>query len=210
MTRIVGLVVILLLFSDCRRQPETLASPPGPSPLAVRLDYLRHLGLDAVVKGKPVRVVALYANAPDYKPTGSPARDGYEGIACLDDAARAAVVYLRAYESTGDVHARDDAIGLLAFVVAMEQGDGEFVNFIDAKGRPNLTAPSSRKSMSYWGARSIWAMGEAVRVLGRRDSAELATVRPVLDRATTRMAREIDAGRLIGSSASATSEALLG
>ena len=204
------LLLLVLLLSDCRRQPETLASPPGPSPLAVRLDYLRHLGLDAVVKGKPVRVVALYANAPDYKPTGSPARDGYEGIACLDDAARAAVVYLRAYESTGDTRARDDALGLLSFVVAMEQGDGEFVNFIDAKGRPNLIAPSSRKSMSYWAARSIWALGEAVRVLGKRDSTELTPIRPVLDRAMTRMARDIDARRLIGGSSTATSEALLG
>ena len=194
----------------CRRQPEALASPPGPKPLAVRLDYLNHLGLDAVVKGRPVRVVSLYAEAPDYRPTGSPARDGYEGIASLDDAARAAVVYLRAYETTGDTRARDQALGLLAFVVGMEQGDGEFVNFVDAQGRPNRNAPSSRKSMSYWAARSIWAMGEAVRVLGPHDSTELTTVRPVLDRAVNRMAREIDAGRLIGGSATATSEALLG
>ena len=194
----------------CRRQPEALASPPGPSPLNVRLDYLRHLGLDAVVNGRPVRVVSLYAEAPDYRPTGSPARDGYEGIASLDDAARAAVVYLRAYETTGDARARDEAIGLLGFIVGMEQGDGEFVNFVDAQGRPNRNAPSSRKSMSYWGARSIWALGEAVRVLGPRDSTELKTVRPVLDRAVNRMAREIDAGRLIGGSATATSEALLG
>jgi multiple sugar transport system substrate-binding protein len=178
--------------------------------LAIRLDYLHRLGLDAVVKGRPVRVVSLYAEAPDYRPTGSPARDGYEGVASLDDAARAAVVYLRAYETTGDARARDEALGLLAFVVEMEQGDGEFVNFVDARGRPNRKAPSSRKSMSYWAARSIWAMGEGVRVLGPRDSAELKTVRPVLDRAVNRMAREIEAGRLIDGSATATSEALLG
>ncbi len=198
------------LLAGCGRQPEVLASPPGPAPLAIRLDYLQHLGLDAVVKGRPVRVVALYAEAPDYRPTGSPARDGYEGIASLDDAARAAVVYLRAYETTGNARARDEALGLLAFVVAMEQGDGEFVNFIDAQGRPNRDAPSSRKSMSYWAARSIWALGEAVRVLGPRDSAELKGARPVLDRAVNRMAREIEAGRLIGGSATATAEALLG
>ncbi|MEP6857592.1 MAG: extracellular solute-binding protein [Gemmatimonadales bacterium] len=207
---IATLLSVAQVVVGCRRQPEALASPPGPSPIAIRLDYLHHLGLDAVVKGQPVRVVSLYAEAPDYRPTGSPARDGYEGIASLDDAARAAVVYLRAYETTGDARARDEALGLLAFVVGMEQGDGEFVNFVDAQGRPNRNAPSSRKSMSYWGARSIWAMGEAVRVLGPRDSADLKAVRPVLDRAVDRMAREIEAGRLIGGSATATSEALLG
>ncbi|HEU4748048.1 MAG TPA: hypothetical protein VFS56_06065, partial [Gemmatimonadaceae bacterium] len=205
-------MLLVLLLAGCDRQPDTIATPPGPAPLAIRLDHLRSLGLDAVVKGQPVRVVALYADAPDYRPTASPARDGYEGIASLDDAARAAVVYLRAYESTGDTIARREALGLLAFVIAMEQGDGEFVNFIDAAGDLNRNAVSSRKSMSYWAARSIWAMGEAVRVLGHDPSASatLDKIRPVLDRAVARMAREIDAGRLIGGSATATSEALLG
>ena len=184
--------------------------PAGPAPLAINLDYLRHLGLDASVGGAPVRVVSLYAEAPDYRPVGSPARDGYEGIASLDDAARAAVVYLRAYEQTGDARAHDEALKLLAFVAAMEQGDGEFVNFVDAKGKLNRDAPSSRKSMSYWAARSLWALGEATRVLGPSDSVQLRVLRPVLNRTIERTAREIDAGHLIGGSATATAEALLG
>ena len=57
--------------------------------------------MDAVVNGRPVRVVALYAEAPDYLPTGSPVRDGSEGVACVDDAARAAIVYLRAVRGNG-------------------------------------------------------------------------------------------------------------
>ena len=184
--------------------------PAGPAPLVVNLDYLRHLGLDAVVAGRPVRVVSLYAEAPDYRPAGSPARDGYEGMASLDDAARAAVAYLRAYEQTGDARAREEALKLLAFVASMEQGDGEFVNFVDARGRLNRDAPSSRKSMSFWAARSIWALGEAVRVLGPRDSAQLTAVRPVLARAVARLARDVDARQLIGGSTTATAEALLG
>jgi multiple sugar transport system substrate-binding protein len=108
------------------------------------------------------------------------------------------------------VRSRDEALGLLAFITAMERGDGEFVNFIDSTGRLNLNAPSSRKSMSYWAARSIWALGEAVRVLGPRDSTVSASMRPTLDRAIARMAREVEAGRLIGGSTTATAEALLG
>ncbi len=176
----------------------------------ISLEHLHHLGLDAVVKGRPVRVVALYAEAPDYRPTASPVRDGSEGIASLDDAARAAIVYLRAYELTGDVRARNEALGLLAFVAAMEEGDGEFVNFIDEEGQLNREAPSSRKSMSYWAARSLWALGEAVRVLGPAHVNESTGMRPVLDRAVARMAREVEGGRLIGGSATATAEALLG
>jgi multiple sugar transport system substrate-binding protein len=200
---------LISLSASCGRGAETHV-PSGMAPLAVRLDHLQHLGLDAVVKGRPVRVVSLYAEAPDYRPTGSPARDGFEGIASVDDAARAAVVYLREYEATGDPRAHDEAVRLLDFVTAMEQGDGEFVNFIDSAGRLNRNAPSSRKSMSYWAARSIWALGEAVRVLGPRDSTQLKSMRPVLDRAVARMAREIDSRRLIGGSTTATAEALLG
>jgi len=205
-----ALLALGVLAAGCRRQAESGPVAPGPKPLAIRLDHLEHLGLDAVVKGQPVRVVSLYSEAPSYRPVPSPARDGFEGIASLDDAARAAVVYLREYEATSDLRARDEAVRLLGFVTAMEQGDGEFVNFIDSAGRLNRSAPSSRKSMSYWGARSVWALGEAARVLGPRDSAQLRTMRPVLDRAVTRMARDVDARQLIGGSTTATAEALLG
>jgi multiple sugar transport system substrate-binding protein len=209
-TIMLALIALAGIHSGCRRQSEPLAVSRGPSPLAIRLDHLRHLGMNAVVNGQPVRVVSLYAEAPDYRLVGSPARDGFEGITSVDDAARAAVVYLRDYEVTGDARSRDEALGLLAFITAMERGDGEFVNFIDSTGRLNLTAPSSRKSMSYWAARSIWALGEAVRVLGSKDSAQLKRMRPTLDRAIARMAREIEAGRLLGGSTTATAEALLG
>src|SRR5258708_15895239 len=176
----------------------------------MRLEPLQHLGLDAVVRGRKVRVVSLYAEAPDYRPTGSPKRDGFEGIASLDDAARAAVVYLRQYEATGDSSVRDDAVRLLNFVTAMEQGDGEFVNFIDSAGHLNRDAPSSRQSMSYWAARSIWALAEAEHVLGPKDSTLLRTTRPVLRRAIARMASEVEAERRVGGSTTPTSEALLG
>ena len=212
-TRIVASTLVLATFGTvggCGRNARSVAVEPPSPPLNVSLAHLRHLGLDAVVKGKPVRVVALYAEAPDYRPTPSPMRDGSEGIASVDDAARAAVLYLRTYEESGDPDARKQALGLLAFVTAMEQGDGEFVNFIDTRGRPNRSAPSSRKSMSYWAARSIWAMGESVRVLGLERPDPLRDVRPALRRAVTRMARDINAGRLIGGSSTATAEALLG
>jgi multiple sugar transport system substrate-binding protein len=209
-TRVVIVIGVAAIAAACGRRSESVAAPAGQPPLTVRLEYLRHLGLDAAVNDRPVRVVSLYAEAPDYRPTGSPARDGFEGIASVDDAARAAVAYLRSYEATGDERARDEALRLLSFVSAMENADGEFVNFIDAKGRQNLSAPSSRKSMSYWAARSVWALAEAVRVLRPEDSTRVSSIRPPLNRAVARMAREVDAGRLIGGSATATAEALLG
>ena len=204
------MLALTTLLCGCRRDAPSVPEGASSPPLTLSLAHLRQLGLNAVVGGKQVRMVALYAAAPDYRPVGSPARDGYEGIAALDDAARAAVVYLRSYEVSGDAGERAEALGLLAFVAAMEQGDGEFVNFVDRRGRQNRAAPSSRKSMSYWGARAIWALGEGARVLGARYVTDSTPLRPVLDRAIARLARDVDAGRLIGGSVTATSEALLG
>jgi multiple sugar transport system substrate-binding protein len=203
-------LAIAISGTSCNRTAESAPASPASRPIAVTTAYLRHLALDATVNGRHVRVVSLYANAPDYKPTGSPKRDGYEGTASVDDAARTAVAYLRYYESHADTTARDEALGLLGFVCAMEQGDGEFLNFIASSGTPNRTAPSSRKSMSYWAARSIWALGEANRVLAADSLRQLGAMKPVLDRALARMSRDIGAGRPVGGSVTATSEALLG
>ena len=204
------LALLGLLGAACSRSPEPAPAAPAARPLAVSLDHLRHLGLDATVGGRRVRVVSLYADAPDYRPTPSPARDGSEGIASVDDAARAAVVYLRRYEATGDAADRAEALGLLAFVVAMERGDGEYLNFIDARGRPNATVPSGRKSFSFWAARSLWARGEARAALGEAAFDGVPGARAALDRTVLRLVREVDAGRLVGGSATATAEAVLG
>jgi multiple sugar transport system substrate-binding protein len=199
----------LVLITACGRELEPVPKAAF-APLSLSLEHLQHLGLDVTVNRKPVRVVALYAEAPSYKPVGSPARDGYEGIAAVDDAARAAVVYLRSYEVSGDPRERAEALGLLAFVAAMEQGDGEFVNFVDTRGRLNRAALSSKKSMSYWAARAIWALGEATRVMGSPFIKDSTVLQPVLDRALARLQREVAGARLVGGSGTATSEALLG
>jgi multiple sugar transport system substrate-binding protein len=193
----------------CGSGPPPVAVPAGAKAIELRLDHLLHLGFDVTVSGRPARAVALYAEWPDYRPVGSPARDGFEGLAAVDDAARAAVVYLRHFEQTADPRSKQEALGLLSFVTAMEQGDGEFLNFIHSDGTPNRAAPTSRKSFSYWAARALWAIGEAVRVLGP-DNPDVDDLRPTLDRVLSRLAREVERGHLVGGSATATAEALIG
>jgi hypothetical protein len=76
---VVSLALGIALLSPgiaCRGESRLVPPPPGPAPVALSLDHLRSLALDAVVNGRPVRVVSLYAEAPDYRPTPSPARDG--------------------------------------------------------------------------------------------------------------------------------------
>ena len=138
----VALAAAFALPLGCRRAPMPATEAPHARPIRLNYQHLRRLMLPLTVNGRAVKVVALYAQAPDYRPTGSPARDGNEGIASVDDAARAAVVFLRAWEQEGDTLARADAVALLAFLGAMEQGDGEWLNFVDTQGRPNATVKS--------------------------------------------------------------------
>ena len=85
---LVGTVLIVVASACSSRGHAPPALPDEAAPFAPNLAHLRRLGLDATVAGRAVRVVALYAKAPDYRPAASPERDGSEGVACVDDAAR--------------------------------------------------------------------------------------------------------------------------
>jgi multiple sugar transport system substrate-binding protein len=199
-------VSVASLTAGCRDRAEP-ALVETREPLVPSHAHLERLVMDVSVDGREARAVALYSAPPGYGPVASPVRDGLEGVACVDDAARAAVLFLRRWERTRDERALTEARGLLAFVDAMERGDGEVVNFVHADGSPNETAETSRKSFSYWAARTLWATGEALRVLPAQQHGELVSL---FDRLERRMAREIEASRLVGGSVTATAEALLG
>jgi len=92
---------------------------------------------------------------------------GYEGVACVDDAARLAVLLLRAHAAYDLPWALEWARESLAFVLHLQQPDGNFVNFVlDWNGTPNLTGPTSAAGGSPWLARALWALSVGFRVTG--------------------------------------------
>ena len=88
---------------------------------------------------------AVYARATPGGWTVLPAADqGFEGVACVDDAARAAVLYCGIWQHNGQPWARETAERLLMFVISMQEENGRFANFIlDWDGSKNLTGPTS-------------------------------------------------------------------
>jgi len=92
---------------------------------------------------------------------------GYEGVACVDDAARLAVLLLQAHAAHDLPWALAWARESLAFVLHLQQPDGNFVNFVlDWDGTPNLTGPTSAAGGTPWLARALWALSVACRVTG--------------------------------------------
>jgi hypothetical protein len=93
---------------------------------------------------------------------------GEEGVTCVDDAARALVLWSDLWARTKLPVARLWVDGLLAFCRWMQQDDGRFVNFVlDWTGVRNTDGITSRvDGASFWQARGARGMAKVWRVFG--------------------------------------------
>ena len=93
---------------------------------------------------------------------------GEEGVTCVDDAARALVLWSDLWDRTKLPVAREWVDGLLAFCRWMQQDDGRFVNFVlDWTGVRNTEGITSRvDGASFWQARGARGMAKVWRVFG--------------------------------------------
>ena len=157
-------------------RPTSVATPrPTPPPVErplrdglINLEHLQRLTELVEWDGEPVALVHIYSEHPDYLWVDASG----EGIACVDDVARAALVYLGFYERTGDVQALDLARASLNFVMHLQADDGEYYNFVyDREGTINTDGRTSYKSWGWWAARGQWALAAGYRVYRDQDPA---------------------------------------
>lgn len=133
------------------------------------LSFLDALTFTFGFEGKRVSPVLIYAVPdPDHPGRYTPIQaedSGYEGIACVDDTARAAVLALAVYEQTHDARALRLARRWLTFVQYMQYADGDFANFVrNANGWRNASGPTSIKGGPFWTVRALWALARAYRI----------------------------------------------
>lgn len=148
----------------------------------VNFRHLQHLTERIEFFGDSVDIVHVYANFPNYEWVDAK-ESGPEGIACVDDAARAAVVYLRHYELTKDKKSLARAKTILTFVMKMQVGDGEFYNFIFADNSINKDGKTSFKSFGWWTARGVWCMALGERMFKSVDPQFAEQLRRGVERA---------------------------
>ncbi len=124
---------------------------------------LRQLArLTRTVEGVGDRALAIAVYADDGGHSFAAAETGYEGVACVDDAARALVLTCDLWKATGFPLFRAWADGLLAFVIGMQDADGLFTNFIeDWSGRRNVRARTSLAGGEFWQARGLRGLASA-------------------------------------------------
>lgn len=125
--------------------------------------------------GHPIDCVLIYAE-PDSDGQYCfrvAAESGYEGIACIDDTARAALLALGIYEATGSARALRLAQRWLTFVTYMQYADGSFANFIrNGAGIRNASGPTSYRGGQAWTTRALWALARGFRLTGDRSYLE--------------------------------------
>lgn len=161
----IGFAVIVLMagFSS-----DLSAQEAHNSDDLVNLDHLRFLTEVVAVNEEPLALVHIYSEYPDYRWVDAAG----EGLACVDDVARAAVVYLWQYERNGDPELLELARASLNFVLYLQADDGEFYNFVyDREMTINEYGGTSYKSLGWWAMRGLWALGEGVRVFDSIDRA---------------------------------------
>jgi hypothetical protein len=110
--------------------------------------------------GEGALAVAVYAGTDDRPTTAK--ESGFEGVACVDDAARLLDVLCDVWTRSKQPWAERWARGLLDFCLWMQEPDGRWINFVyDWDGARNESGITSVTGESFWHARALVGVSHA-------------------------------------------------
>ena len=167
------LMPLAILCSVACRQNTPVVEAPAletgdsiPNTLFVNLDHLEHLYDEIVLpEGDTGGVVWIYCEAPDYVLVG----DDDEGYTCVDDMARALVVYAMHHELFSDSLSLKRVEQLSRTILSMQADNGYFHNFLWPGDSINTTFRTSLPVPDWWSWRALWAL-ETALAAGQLDS----------------------------------------
>ncbi len=153
------LVIIPILFlAFCQGADEKQNSKEN---FLVNTSHLDSLYEDININGKLMGIIHIYSDYPDYKWIG----DEDEGIACVDDASRAAIFYLKNYQAKKDTNSLLKSERLVEFLLFMQSDNGFFYNFIFQDHSINKTHKNSINEPNWWSWRAMWALSEGYKIM---------------------------------------------
>jgi hypothetical protein len=133
---------------------STLIRDAAASQSIVNLQHFDHLFTEIQVGNRKMGVVNIYSEYPDYFYVAAPA----EGIACVDDAARAIILLSEYWKSTHDDDVLLQTRNLIEFVLYMQNANGYFNNFIWQDGSINTSYRTSLAELNWWSFRALWSL----------------------------------------------------
>ena len=110
--------------------------------------------------------VYIYSEYPDYhlvEATG-------EGFACVDDVARAALVYLRGGKILSDTSTQSKLYKLIQFILEMQSGNGYFYNFLFTGNTINTSGITSVNNPNWWSWRALQTLTEAAPFIKNKNA----------------------------------------
>ena len=149
------LAAFILLPTSCQIEKG------NSNPYVINTAHLDALYGEINVEGEDIGFIHIYAEYPDYHMVG----DDDEGFACVDDASRAAIFYLRQYRNSADPEHLRKAEMLLKFLLAMQAPNGYYYNFIWPDGSIHTDGVTTIAEANWWSWRVLWAFGEAIEIL---------------------------------------------
>ncbi len=159
------LILCTLLFGcNDRTEEKPLTNLPDSS--LVNTNHLDHLYVPVTfAKGKKAAGIYIYAEAPDYHWV----TDSDEGFTCVDDVARAALVYLRTKNFIADTAKQNKVFKLIDFILEMQSENGYFYNFLFLDSSINTKGKTSINTPGWWSWRALQTLTEAAPIIRKLD-----------------------------------------
>jgi hypothetical protein len=149
------MLTLVLLFFGCNQKKVVKWGT------LVNLAHLNHLYQDVKAGEEIYGIVRIYSEYPDYHY----AWEKQEGIACVDDAARAAVVYLNDFKIHKDSLSLKRCSRLLGFLLHMQAENGYFYNFVFEDHSINKSYQRSLPEPNWWSWRALWAITRSYPII---------------------------------------------
>lgn len=163
----------LPLSAGCEKSKGTVAPPapvipperevsPTSFPGILNTAHLEQLITPVIFpNGTKALGVYIYSDAPAYKPTIAAG----EGFTCVDDVARAALVYTRNTSFSSDTLIQKRAFGLVRFLLNMQSENGYFYNFLYSGNTVNKTGITSIDEPKWWSWRALQTLTETYKLI---------------------------------------------
>ncbi|UCH66700.1 MAG: hypothetical protein JSW63_06125 [Ignavibacterium sp.] len=149
-------ILLILLVASCKNVNNEV---PQSDEFRINTAHLDALYEEIILSDDTVGIIHIYSEYPDYEWVG----DDDEGIACVDDVARAAIFYLKHYKSNDNTESLRKAKNLIEFLLYMQSENGFFYNFIFEDYSINKTHKNSINESNWWSWRALWALTESMQ-----------------------------------------------
>lgn len=157
------LIVLLILFLPSCKGMKEKKIPDSNS--LVNTSHLDALYEEINIDDNTMGIIHIYSDYPDYGWTG----DEDEGIACVDDASRAVIFYIKNYMVTRDTNCLKKSERLIAFILYMQSENGFFYNFVFENHTINKIHKNSIAKPDWWSWRAMWALSEFYKTMKKAD-----------------------------------------